>query len=139
MTVVQSFVGGTVFLIILYRTVLSFFLENNAIFLWFLGSHYKEIPKFDKLPTPTRDILVQCISINSSYASQVVPAEKPGDLPKQLGNKTECGLLGFVLDMGQQYQPIRDVFTEDKFTKVLIFYNILFFILFFFCFQMATG
>lgn len=50
------------------------------------------------------------------------PAEKAGELPKQLGNKTECGLLGFVLDMGQHYQSVRDVYGEEKFVKVRIFF-----------------
>jgi len=82
------------------------------------GVHYKEIPKYDMLPKPTRDLIVQGISINSSYASQVQPAEKHGELPKQLGNKTECGLLGFLLDLGQSYQRVRDEFTEDRLVKV---------------------
>lgn len=41
-----------------------------------------------------------------------------GGLPKQLGNKTECALLGFVGDLGQSYEAIREVYTEDKFHKV---------------------
>lgn len=88
------------------------------------GTHYKEIPKFDRLPTPTRDLIVQGISINSGYASLVMPAEKVGEMPKQLGNKTECGLLGFVLDLGQSYQTVREEFTEDKFVKVFTFNSV---------------
>lgn len=84
----------------------------------FPGVHYRDIPKHTQLPGTTRDLIVHGIAINSSYASQVIPAEKLGDLPKQLGNKTECGLLGFVVDLGQSYQAVRDEFTEDKFVKV---------------------
>lgn len=36
----------------------------------------------------------------------------------QLGNKTECGLLGFVLGLGQSYQAIRDDIPEESIFKV---------------------
>lgn len=34
-------------------------------------NHYKSTPKFDELPPKTREIITTCISINSSYASQI--------------------------------------------------------------------
>jgi len=37
---------------------------------------------------------------------------------QQLGNKTECGLLGFVLSLGQSYQTIRDAYPEELIFKV---------------------
>ncbi|KRX93408.1 Plasma membrane calcium-transporting ATPase 3 [Trichinella pseudospiralis] len=76
-------------------------------------SLYKEVPKWDQLNENIRSLMLTCISVNSSYASQVVPGEK-GQLPKQLGNKTECGLLGFVMAMGQSYQRVRDEVPEDR-------------------------
>lgn len=39
----------------------------------------------------------------------------------QVGNKTECALLGFVQGLGQSYQAIRDEITEDRFTRVFTF------------------
>lgn len=41
-----------------------------------------------------------------------------GGLAKQVGNKTECGLLGFVLDLRQDYAPIREQVPEEKLYKV---------------------
>uniref|UniRef100_A0A183BP50 Calcium-transporting ATPase n=1 Tax=Globodera pallida TaxID=36090 RepID=A0A183BP50_GLOPA len=43
---------------------------------------------------------------------------------QQLGNKTECGLLGFVLGLGQSYQTIRDAFPENRIFKVYTFNSV---------------
>ncbi|KAK6111371.1 calcium-translocating P-type ATPase PMCA-type [Brugia pahangi] len=86
--------------------------------------HYKETPKFESLNKETSDLLINLISINSSYASQVMPAKNPGEQLTQLGNKTECGLLGFVLALGQSYQAIRDKYPEEKIFKVYTFNSV---------------
>ena len=40
---------------------------------------------------------------------------EPGQLPAQIGNKTECGLLGFVIDLGVDYRQVGDLhFLEKK-------------------------
>jgi magnesium-transporting ATPase (P-type) len=39
----------------------------------------------------------------------------------QLGNKTECALLGLVLDLGQQYEVYRKKFPEEAIIKVFTF------------------
>lgn len=62
--------------------------------------------------------MIQSISINSGYSSQVAPAKEIGGQPKQMGNKTECALLGFVVDLGKSYQAIREEVPEEKFVKV---------------------
>ena len=36
----------------------------------------------------------------------------------QLGNKTECALLGYVKELGQSYDAIREEYTEEKLHKV---------------------
>lgn len=36
----------------------------------------------------------------------------------QIGNKTECGMLGFVQALGQDYQQIRDRYPEEAFVHV---------------------
>lgn len=56
--------------------------------------HHKDVPKWERLNEKTRDLLIHLISINSSYSSQVLPPKKEGEQMIQLGNKTECGLLG---------------------------------------------
>jgi hypothetical protein len=38
----------------------------------------------------------------------------------QVGNKTECALLGLVHDMGQSYETIRDAHPEETLVKVLV-------------------
>ena len=38
-----------------------------------------------------------------------------------MGNKTEGALLGFVLDLGQSYDSIREEYTEEKLHKVYTF------------------
>jgi hypothetical protein len=41
-------------------------------------------------------------------ASPVFPVlqVEPGGLPTQIGNKTECALLGFVIDLGVDYRQV---------------------------------
>ncbi|CAI9552635.1 unnamed protein product, partial [Staurois parvus] len=86
--------------------------------------HYKEIPDPDGLPAKTLDVLVNAIAINSAYTSKVLPAEKDGGLPRQVGNKTECGLLGFVLDLKRDYQGVRNIIPEEKLYKVYTFNSV---------------
>lgn len=38
-----------------------------------------------------------------------------------MGNKTECSLLGFVLDLKQDYQAVRNEVPEEKLYKVYTF------------------
>lgn len=49
------------------------------------------------------------------------PPEKEGGLPRHVGNKTECALLGLVLDLKRDYQPIREEIPEEKLYKVYTF------------------
>ena len=39
----------------------------------------------------------------------------------QIGNKTECALLGFVLDLGLDYRAIRKRNPDTSFAKVYTF------------------
>ena len=79
------------------------------------------MPKYESLPQNTADLLVLGISINTNYTSKIVPSDTPGELPKQLGNKTECALLGFVTDLGRSYVTVRKNNPEEKFIKVYTF------------------
>ncbi|XP_071518787.1 plasma membrane calcium-transporting ATPase 2 isoform X6 [Panulirus ornatus] len=82
---------------------------------------HKTTPKYESLPHHVAELLIHAISINSAYTSRVLPGDNPGDLPKQVGNKTECSLLGFVLDLGKSYQAIRDEVSEESFHRVYTF------------------
>uniref|UniRef100_A0A2K5ED40 Calcium-transporting ATPase n=1 Tax=Aotus nancymaae TaxID=37293 RepID=A0A2K5ED40_AOTNA len=97
MTVVQSYLGDT---------------------------HYKEIPAPSALTPKILDLLVHAISINSAYTTKILPPEKEGALPRQVGNKTECALLGFVLDLKRDFQPLREQIPEDKLYKVYTFNSV---------------
>lgn len=52
------------------------------------------------------------------------PPDEPNELPKQVGNKTECALLGFVLGLGKSFQTIRDDQPEETFTRVYTFNSV---------------
>ncbi|XP_033618066.1 plasma membrane calcium-transporting ATPase 4 isoform X2 [Fukomys damarensis] len=97
MTVVQAYIGGT---------------------------HYHQIPSPDVLPPRVLDLIVNGISINSAYTSKILPPEKEGGLPRQVGNKTECALLGFVTDLKHDYQAVRSEVPEEKLYKVYTFNSV---------------
>ncbi|XP_026567149.1 plasma membrane calcium-transporting ATPase 3 isoform X8 [Pseudonaja textilis] len=97
MTVVQSYMGDT---------------------------HYKETPEPSSLTSKTLDLLVHAIAINSAYTTKILPPEKEGGLPRQVGNKTECALLGFVVDLRRDYQAVREHMPEEKLYKVYTFNSV---------------
>ncbi|CAM9870528.1 unnamed protein product [Rangifer tarandus platyrhynchus] len=86
--------------------------------------HYKEIPEPSSINAKTMELLVHAIAVNSAYTTKVLPPEKDGALPRQVGNKTECGLLGFVLDLKQDYEPVRAQMPEEKLYKVYTFNSV---------------
>uniref|UniRef100_H0XGQ4 Calcium-transporting ATPase n=1 Tax=Otolemur garnettii TaxID=30611 RepID=H0XGQ4_OTOGA len=86
--------------------------------------HYKEIPEPSSINAKTMELLVNAIAINSAYTTKILPPEKEGALPRQVGNKTECGLLGFVLDLKQDYEPVRTQVPEEKLYKVYTFNSV---------------
>ncbi|CAO2606187.1 Plasma membrane calcium-transporting ATPase 2 [Lemmus lemmus] len=86
--------------------------------------HYKEIPDPSSINAKTMELLVNAIAINSAYTTKILPPEKEGALPRQVGNKTECGLLGFVLDLKQDYEPVRSQMPEEKLYKVYTFNSV---------------
>lgn len=56
------------------------------------------------------------------FFSQKPPNEAKNErLPTQVGNKTECALLGLVLELGETYQDFRDDNPESSFVKVFTF------------------
>lgn len=81
-------------------------------------------PDMNYLPGTVVDMLVDAISLNSAYTTRILPGEKPGEMPTQVGNKTECALLGFVLEMGRDYQTTRLAYPEQKLHKVYTFNSV---------------
>ncbi|XP_064821868.1 plasma membrane calcium-transporting ATPase 1-like isoform X1 [Oncorhynchus masou masou] len=88
----------------------------------YLGdTHYKKVPEPDVIKPFTLEIMVNSIAINSAYTTKILSPEKEGGLPRHVGNKTECSLLGFVLELKRDYQPIRDEIPEESLYKVYTF------------------
>nr|XP_036221636.1 plasma membrane calcium-transporting ATPase 2 isoform X3 [Bactrocera oleae]XP_036221637.1 plasma membrane calcium-transporting ATPase 2 isoform X3 [Bactrocera oleae]XP_036221638.1 plasma membrane calcium-transporting ATPase 2 isoform X3 [Bactrocera oleae]XP_036221639.1 plasma membrane calcium-transporting ATPase 2 isoform X3 [Bactrocera oleae]XP_036221640.1 plasma membrane calcium-transporting ATPase 2 isoform X3 [Bactrocera oleae]XP_036221641.1 plasma membrane calcium-transporting ATPase 2 len=84
----------------------------------------KVLPTLNDIPQHVGSLITMGISVNSAYTSNIMTGQNPGDLPTQVGNKTECALLGFVQGLGVKYQSIRDEITEDKFTRVYTFNSV---------------
>lgn len=94
MTVVQSYIGET---------------------------HYRQVPAPDAILPKVLERLVNGIAVNSAYTTKILPPEKEGGRARHVGNKTECALLGFVLDLKQDYQAVRNEIPEEKLYKVYTF------------------
>nr|XP_023664560.1 plasma membrane calcium-transporting ATPase 3-like isoform X1 [Paramormyrops kingsleyae] len=86
--------------------------------------HFREIPDSDQIHPKTLETLVSGIAINSAYTSKVMSPDTEGGLPKQVGNKTECALLGFVLDLKRDYASVREQIPEEKLYKVYTFNSV---------------
>ncbi|XP_052449537.1 plasma membrane calcium-transporting ATPase 3b isoform X2 [Carassius gibelio] len=86
--------------------------------------HFREIPDPSQISPNTLEMLVNAISINCAYTSKIMPPDVEGGLPKQVGNKTECGLLGFLLDLKSDYAPVREQIPEEKLYKVYTFNSV---------------
>ncbi|CAL1300144.1 unnamed protein product [Larinioides sclopetarius] len=88
------------------------------------GTHHLDMPKYQNLPSKVADLLVTGIAVNSAYTSRVLEDPMNLELPKQVGNKTECALLSFVKDIGKDYQAVRDDIPEEKLHKVYTFNSV---------------
>ncbi|NXC37865.1 AT2B1 ATPase, partial [Penelope pileata] len=86
--------------------------------------HYKKIPPPEAIPESIMTYLVTGISVNCAYTSKILPPEKEGGLPRHVGNKTECALLGFLLDLKRDYQDVRNEIPEEKLHKVYTFNSV---------------
>ncbi|XP_018425627.1 PREDICTED: plasma membrane calcium-transporting ATPase 3 isoform X1 [Nanorana parkeri] len=86
--------------------------------------HYKEKPDPSSLNSKNLDLLVNAIAINCAYTTKILPPDKEGAFPQQIGNKTECALLGFVLDLQRDYQLVRDQIPEETLYKVYTFNSV---------------
>lgn len=86
--------------------------------------HYKKVPEPENIPSSVLDILILGIAVNCAYTTKIMPPEKEGGLPRQVGNKTECALLGFSNDLKRDYQAIRIEIPEEKLYKVYTFNSV---------------
>uniref|UniRef100_A0A8B9LGP4 Calcium-transporting ATPase n=1 Tax=Astyanax mexicanus TaxID=7994 RepID=A0A8B9LGP4_ASTMX len=96
----------------------------TAVQIYVGDQHYHEIPSPQHISHHTLELLTTAISLNSAYTSKIMAADKEGGLPKQVGNKTECALLGLVLDLKRDYQCVREQIPEEKLYKVYTFNSV---------------
>lgn len=68
-----------------------------------------------------KDLISKSASINSNYTSRLEAVSVEYELAKQIGNKTECALLGFVKKIGASYEAIRAESPSEQFVKVFTF------------------
>ncbi|CAL8364533.1 unnamed protein product [Lota lota] len=83
--------------------------------------YYKKVPQPENIPSSILDILVMGIGVNCAYTSKIMPPEKEGGPSRQVGNMTECALIGFAVDLALDYQAIRNEIPEEKLYKVYTF------------------
>ncbi|KAI4897153.1 hypothetical protein NFI96_015203 [Prochilodus magdalenae] len=96
----------------------------TAVQIFIGDQHFHEIPTPQHISHHTLELLTTAISLNSAYTSKIMAADKEGGLPKQVGNKTECALLGLVLDLKRDYQCVREQIPEEKLYKVYTFNSV---------------
>ncbi|CAH1153361.1 unnamed protein product [Phaedon cochleariae] len=84
----------------------------------------KTMPRFSDIPAHVGNLILQGIAVNCAYTSRIMPPDDGGELMKQVGNKTECALLGFVAGLGKSFQTIRDDIPEEVFTRVYTFNSV---------------
>lgn len=93
----------------------------------YVFDEYKKVVNRENLSniqSNVADIICQAVSINSNYSSRVIHSPNPGVLPEQIGNKTECALLGFVRELGRNYSALRESVPEEMFTRVYTFNSV---------------
>ncbi|KAA0714195.1 Plasma membrane calcium-transporting ATPase 3 [Triplophysa tibetana] len=86
--------------------------------------HFCDIPTPHQINPRTLELLSSAIAVNCAYTSKIMAADKEGGLPKQVGNKTECSLLGLVRDLKQDYQAVREQIPEERLYKVYTFNSV---------------
>ncbi|XP_050678391.1 plasma membrane calcium-transporting ATPase 2 isoform X2 [Leptidea sinapis] len=84
----------------------------------------KVTPNFRDIPAQVGDTMIEGMSINSAFTSRIMPSQDPTGPPMQVGNKTECALLGFVCALGQSYDAVRERHPEESLTRVYTFNSV---------------
>ncbi|TNN45563.1 Plasma membrane calcium-transporting ATPase 1 [Liparis tanakae] len=85
------------------------------------GHFYRRLPEPGQVAAAALDLLVHGIGVNCAYTTKIMPPEKESGLARQVGNKTECALLGLSLSLQRDYQTVRNQFPEESLFKVYTF------------------
>ncbi|KAL3078827.1 hypothetical protein niasHS_014609 [Heterodera schachtii] len=81
----------------------------------------KSQPKPGEFQKELVTLLSEAITVNCAYNSMIVEPKKAGERIQQLGNKTECALLGWVRQIGGDYEKIRREYMEEDNYRVYTF------------------
>uniref|UniRef100_A0A8C5R7L7 Calcium-transporting ATPase n=1 Tax=Leptobrachium leishanense TaxID=445787 RepID=A0A8C5R7L7_9ANUR len=117
----------TVIILVLYFVIETFVVKDRV---WLAECTPVYVQYFVKFFIIGVTVLVVAVpeglplAVTISLAYSVKPPDKDGALPQQVGNKTECALLGFVLDMQRDYQLVRDQIPEETLYKVYTFNSV---------------
>ena len=82
---------------------------------------------YTKLPNPTdlsdsfKQLICNSIAINSNYTSKLETSSVVDKLTMQLGNRTECSLLGFLEHLNGNYMVLRNDNPTNSFLHVYTF------------------
>jgi len=95
----------------------------TSVECWIGDKVFTNIPSIaqGQISEQFRLLIIESISVNCNYTSRIVVSNLPDELPKQIGNKTECGLLGFVVDIGGDYVQIRNQYPNEALKNVYTF------------------
>uniref|UniRef100_A0A3B3QB14 Calcium-transporting ATPase n=1 Tax=Paramormyrops kingsleyae TaxID=1676925 RepID=A0A3B3QB14_9TELE len=96
----------------------------TVVQVYIADTYYRRVPNPKHIPRNIMDLLIQGIAVNCAYTTKILCPDKEGGLPQQVGNKTECALLGFALALQKDYEAIRYEIPEEKFYKVYTFNSI---------------
>ncbi|KAM5287777.1 plasma membrane calcium-transporting ATPase 1 isoform 12-T12 [Ctenodactylus gundi] len=117
----------TVIILVLYFVIDTFWVQKRA---WLAECTPIYIQYFVKFFIIGVTVLVVAVpeglplAVTISLAYSVKPPEKEGGLPRHVGNKTECALLGFLLDLKRDYQDVRNEIPEEALYKVYTFNSV---------------
>uniref|UniRef100_A0A8B9W9B9 Calcium-transporting ATPase n=1 Tax=Bos mutus grunniens TaxID=30521 RepID=A0A8B9W9B9_BOSMU len=117
----------TVIILVLYFVIDTFWVQKRP---WLAECTPIYIQYFVKFFIIGVTVLVVAVpeglplAVTISLAYSVKPPEKEGGLPRHVGNKTECALLGFLLDLKRDYQDVRNEIPEEALYKVYTFNSV---------------
>ncbi|KAM6137613.1 plasma membrane calcium-transporting ATPase 1 isoform 9-T9 [Pterocles gutturalis] len=117
----------TVIILVLYFVIDTFWVQKRP---WLAECTPIYIQYFVKFFIIGVTVLVVAVpeglplAVTISLAYSVKPPEKEGGLPRHVGNKTECALLGLLLDLKRDYQDVRNEIPEEDLYKVYTFNSV---------------
>uniref|UniRef100_A0A8C0CXP7 Calcium-transporting ATPase n=1 Tax=Balaenoptera musculus TaxID=9771 RepID=A0A8C0CXP7_BALMU len=117
----------TVIILVLYFVIDTFWVQKRP---WLAECTPIYIQYFVKFFIIGVTVLVVAVpeglplAVTISLAYSVKPPEKEGGLPRHVGNKTECALLGLLLDLKRDYQDVRNEIPEEALYKVYTFNSV---------------